>query len=99
MPRSSDEWRTYFDAVSAREEDLMRSGTPLNVPASMHIEQLKWAAGVNLIVPVEVRTKENVRALAKLAKRLLRQEAAIAGEFAGYVYGLAEWLAETPLGK
>jgi hypothetical protein len=65
----------------------------------MHIEQLKWATGVNLVVPMEVRTKEDVRALAKLAKRLLRQQAAIAGEFAGYVYGLAEWLAETHLRK
>ena len=99
MPRSSDEWLAYFDAVSAREETLMRSGIPLNAPASMHIEQLKWATGVNLVVPMEVRTKEDVRALAKLAKRHLRQQAVIAGEFAGYVYGLAEWRAETPLGK
>jgi hypothetical protein len=99
MPRSSDEWLAYFDAVNAREDELMRTGIPLEVPASMHIKQLKWATGVNLIVPVEVRTKEDVRALAKLAKRLLKQETAIAGEFAGYTYGLAEWLAETPLRK
>ncbi len=99
MPRSSDEWLTYFDAVSAREETLIRSGIPLDVPVSMHIEQLKWATGVNLIVPMEVRTKEDVRALAKLAKRLLRQQAGIPGEFAGCVYGLAEWLAETQLRK
>lgn len=99
IPGSSDEWLAYFDAVNAREEELMRRGISLEVSASMHIEQLKWVTGVNLVVPVEVQNKEDVRALAKLAKRLLRQETAIASEFAGYVYGLAEWLAETHLSK
>lgn len=94
IPRSSDEWLAYFDAVNAREEELMRTGIPLDVPASMHIEQLKWATGVNLVVPVEVRRKEDIRALAGLAKHLLVWKTTIADEFPGYIYGREEWRSE-----
>jgi hypothetical protein len=95
MPRSSDVWLAYYDAVNAREEELMRTGILLEVPALMHIEQLKWATGVNLIVPVEVRTQEDVRALAKLAKLLLKRERMLTGQFPSYTYGREEWLSES----
>ena len=97
IPRSSDEWLAYFDAVNAREEELMRTGIPLDVPASMHIQQLKWATGVNLVFPLEVHNREGVRALVTLAKCLLKRETTIAGSFPDYRYGQKECLSESAL--
>ncbi|MDD3802149.1 MAG: hypothetical protein PHV45_08125 [Desulfuromonas thiophila] len=94
MPKSSDEWIAYYDAVNALEDELMRTGIALEVAASMRVEQLKWATGVSLILPIEVLNKEDVRALAALAKRLLKRETTVADEFPGYVYRREQWLLE-----
>jgi hypothetical protein len=63
----------------------------------MRVEQLKWATGVSLVIPVEVLNEEDIRALAALAKRLLKREITVADEFPGYVYGREEWLSEASL--
>ena len=94
MPRSSGEWLAYYDAVSAHEKELIRTGIRLKVPVSMHVELRKWATGVNLVVPVEVHKNGDIRALATLARRLLKRETTIADKFPDYGYGQEEWLSE-----
>lgn len=58
---------------------------------------MEFTTGVSLVVPIEVLNEENVRALAALAKRLLKRETTVADEFPGYVYGREEWLSEASL--
>jgi hypothetical protein len=97
MPSWSEEWVAHFDAVNAREEELMRTGIDLEVTPSMQVEQLKWATGMSLVIPVEVLSKSNIRVLATLARRLMKRETTVADEFPDYIYSRKEWLSEAGL--
>lgn len=94
MPDISPEWVAYYEAVDQREAELMRSGIDYSVAPSVRIEQLAWATGVSLVAPIEVRNEAEVRALAALARRLLRREAALADIFPGYRYSTDDWVLE-----
>lgn len=91
------DWTSYFDEVNRLEDELMETGIDLDVRPSMRIELLNWAVGVNLVAPVEVVTKDDIRSLAALARRLVKRETTIETEFPGYVYGRLQWLAESEL--
>jgi hypothetical protein len=89
-----DSMQVYYAKLSAIESRLESEGIDLVVRPSISVKRLSWCTGVDLCIPVEVRTGEEVRALAGLAKRLLKGESSLVGEFAGYAYERAEWLAE-----
>ncbi len=92
--QSETEYRSKFGAISSR---MKAEGIDYVVLPSISVRrQASWAS-VNLCIPIEVRDKKDVRALAVLAKRLLKGETTLAKEFPDYRYGRAEWLAEAEL--
>jgi hypothetical protein len=91
----TEEWRAYFDAVRKRERELEDTGIDFDVTSSARIGWCSTATTIDLIAPLEVRSETDVRALAAFAKRLVRREVTLAGEWPGYRYGRAAWLAES----
>lgn len=92
---SPDSQQEYYAKISAIESRMESEGIDLAVRPSISVKRLSWCTGVDLCIPVEVRTDEEVRALAGLARRLLKGETKLASEFLGYEYGRTEWLAES----
>lgn len=99
MPNTSDEWVAFYDAVNEREDALMHVGIDLEVCPSMRISLCSTATTLDLVAPIEVRSKEDVRALAMLARRLLKRETTVYDEWPGYRYGRDAWLSEADLRK
>lgn len=93
----TDDWISYLGEVNLLEDELMETGIDLEVRPSMRVELLNWGVGVSLVAPVEVVTKDDIRSLAALARRLVKRETTVATEFPGYVYGRSQWLAEADL--
>jgi len=92
-----DSMQGYYTKLRAIESRMESEGIDLVVRPSISVKRLAWCTGVELCVPVDVRTDEEVRALALLARRLLKGETNLANEFPGYEYGRAEWLFEADL--
>jgi hypothetical protein len=92
-----DSMQDYYVKLCAIESRMESEGIDLAVNPSISVKRLAWCTGVELCVPVDVRTDEEVRALALLARRLLKGETNLANEFPGYEYGRAEWLVEAEL--
>lgn len=99
MPNTADEWIAFYDAVNAREDDLARVGIDLDVIPSMRVGLCSTATTIDLVAPIEVRCKEDIRALAMLARRLLTRETTVSDEWPGYRYGRDAWLSEAGLRK
>jgi hypothetical protein len=87
-------WSDYFAALKAREDELARSGIDLDIRPSMRVGWYKWATAIDLIAPIEVRSRDHVVSLAVIARRLLKRETTVAEEWPGYSYGRVDWLAE-----
>lgn len=91
----SEEWRAFYDAVHKRVSELELAGIDFDVIPSARVGWCSTATTIDLIAPIEVRSEMDVRALAMLAKRLLKREIVIAAEWPGYRYGRSAWLAES----
>lgn len=92
-----DNLQDHYAKLRAIESRMESEGIDLVVPPSISVKRLAWCTGVDLCIPVDVRTDEEVRALAGLARRLLKGETTLSREFGAYEYGRAEWLAEAEL--
>jgi len=92
-----DSMQDYYTKLRAIESRLEAEGIDLVVRPSILVKRLVWCTGVELCIPVDVRTDAEVRALAKLAKCLLKGETTLPHEFPAYAYGRVEWLAEAEL--
>ncbi|WP_233863014.1 hypothetical protein [Paraburkholderia adhaesiva] len=92
--RTPPAWSDYFDALRAREDELTRSGIDLDIRPSMRVSLYRWATAVDLIAPIEVRSRDDIALLAAIARRLLKRETTVANEWPGYRYGQVDWLAE-----
>lgn len=90
-----DEW---FNALRAEEERLSIAADFIVVP-SFRIESLNWCRFIEITVPVEVRHAGELRVLADLVRRLLRNETTLELEFPGYIYGKAQWAADGLAGR
>lgn len=88
------EQRQYYDKLDAITKRLQRDGIDFDVHASWRRERLSWATGVALVAPLEVRNESELKAVADLARRLLRGETPLDLEFPGYHYGRKQWLAD-----
>lgn len=99
MPKTADEWVAFYDAVNERQDELERAGIDLDVVPSMRVGLCSTATTVDLVAPVEIRSEDEIRALAMLAKRLLKRETSVAAEWPGYSYGRDAWLLEAELRK
>lgn len=87
----------YYTRVTDIETQLQASGIDLIVQPSMSVKMLYWCTGISLCVPIEVRCQDDVRALAAMAKGVLKRETTLAAEFPGYEYKREDWLAEAEL--
>lgn len=65
-----------------------------SVRPSFNVQQLNWCRFIEIVAPIEVRSIAELRALADLVRRILAHETTLQGEFPGYVYGKAQWIAD-----
>ena len=86
--------REYLGKLQVIEDRIRTEGIDLVVRPSMRVIALPWCTGIDLCIPMEVRSVEDIRALAGLAQRLLKRTTTIAGLFQDYKYGRTEWLME-----
>jgi hypothetical protein len=93
--RISAPQRAYLERLDAIESRLQTQGVDIIVRPSMFVQYHPWGLGMSLCVPTEVRDIPELRALADLAKRLLKREVTLKGVFPDYGYGRAEWVAES----
>jgi hypothetical protein len=96
MPDSQQDYYAKLDAIESRMES---EGIDFSVRPSISVKRLAWCSGVEFCLPADARTATEVRALAGLAKRLLKGETTLSREFPAYEYGRAEWLAEAEMRK
>ncbi len=95
-PPPQEELRQYYDKLDAITKKLQRDGVDFDVEASWRRERLPWATGVALVAPLEVRNEAELKAVADLARRLLRGETSLNREFPDYCYGQSDWLVDYP---
>jgi hypothetical protein len=92
-----DAQREFYAALEAIEMRMESEGIDLEIRPSISVKTISWCTGIDLCIPIEVRSKEEISALAMLAKRLLKGETTLRDEFPDYQYGRDEWLAEAEL--
>lgn len=97
MQQPADAWVTFYAAVKERENELERVGIDLEVIPLMRVGLSSTATTVDLVAPIVVHSKEHIRALATLSRRLLTRETTLADEWPGYRYGRDAWLWEARL--
>ena len=90
----SAEQRKHYDLLNATKARLSLEGMELDVPASWKWERLKWAMGVSLVAPMEVRNERELAEVSSLARRLILGQTTLHTQFPGYQYGRTEWLSE-----
>lgn len=81
-------------AEVAAEESRFKQQSDLVITPSLKLQQTDWCRGMNLVAPVEVRTREDAISLGHLARRLYTQETTLDAEFPGYSYTRDSYLAE-----
>ena len=87
-----DEW---FNALMAEEARLYQQAD-YRIEPSMKTGWGRHSRWIDLCAPVEVRNEDDLRALALLAKRLLKRETTLAKEFPGYCYTQSDWERDRP---
>ena len=93
----SDSEREYLEKLQVIEDRIRSEGIDLVVRPSMRVMALPWCTGIDLCIPMEVRSVEDIRTLASLARRLLKRETALADVFDTYEYGREKWLIESEI--
>jgi hypothetical protein len=89
-----DAQKEYYAKLRSIEMRLESEGIDLVVRPSLSSATFDWCTGVSACLPIEVRNREEVGALAVLARRLLKGEATLTQTFPGYAYGRDDWLSE-----
>lgn len=89
--------QNYYDKVHALQDTLTREGIDEIVTASFSVQQYDWCTGVDLCVPMEVRTHADALALIALAKKLLTRQTTCPIEFGDYRYSKQDWLREADM--
>ena len=90
--KPSPEQRQYHDSLRDISARLSAEGIDLDVPTSWKWERLRWAMGVSLVAPMEVRNEGDLTLLASLARRLVLGQTTLEAEFPGYRYDRTDWL-------
>ena len=84
----------YYEQLRQTIARLSTDGIDHDVAVSWKQQRLKWAMGVSLVAPLEVRNECDLAGVANLARSLILGRTTLAAEFPGYRYGAAEWLRE-----
>ena len=87
-----DEW---FNALMAEEARLYQEAD-YRIEPSMKIGWGRHSRWIDLCAPIEVRSEDDLRELALLAKRLLKRETTLKQEFPGYCYTQSDWERDRP---
>lgn len=95
----SAEQDAYYEHLCAVRQRMESEGIDLAVSLSWKRERLNWATGVSLVVPLEVRSEDELAQVAALARRLLLGQTTLQNEFPDYRYEKADWLREREIGK
>ena len=90
----SDEAQRHDQLIRTIRQRLAADGIDMEVAPSWRLEQLKWATGISLVAPLEVRSETELAALAALARRLVRRETTLQTEFPGNGYARIDWVRE-----
>lgn len=92
-----DAQQEFYAKINIIESRLEAEGIDLAVRPSMTKKSHGWCTGIDLCIPIEVRSDADATGLAVLARRLIKGETTLADEFPGYEYGREAWLAEATL--
>jgi predicted DNA binding CopG/RHH family protein len=92
--KMSVEQRLYYDHLENIRQRISREGIDFDISPSWRRENLNWAVGVDLVVPMEVRNEQELALLVSLTRRLLLRQTTLETEFPDYRYGRSEWLKE-----
>ncbi|WP_245960658.1 hypothetical protein [Simplicispira hankyongi] len=84
----------YYTKLQQIEDRMTREGIALEVRPSWKWTRLRWAMGVELVAPLEVRNEKELAQVACLARGLILQKTTLGQEFPGFVYDRASWLNE-----
>lgn len=90
----SDAQSAHYENLETIRKRLSVEGIDLAVRASWMRERLKWATGITLVCPLEVRSEAELIVLASLARRLLLGQTTLEQEFPRYQYDKANWRKE-----
>ncbi|MFZ6681937.1 hypothetical protein [Undibacterium sp. Tian12W] len=86
-PTVNDTWRESFEKALAELHQI----DDFNIEPYLKVKWTSRSRFVELCVPMEVRSEDDLATLANLAKRLLKREASLNDEFPGYVYRRFDW--------
>lgn len=92
--RPSEEQTQHYAKLRQIKERLTQEGIDLDIKPSWKWERLKWAMGVTLVAPMEVRNEQELAQVARLARALILRQTTLDQEFAGFVYDKASWLGD-----
>lgn len=94
MPEQSEERTQYYGLLQTIGQRLATEGIDLEVAPTWRTERLKWATGVSLVAPLEVRNESELADVAALARRLVLHSTSLEAEFPNYRYSREDWLKE-----
>jgi len=94
MRQPSKESKQHYDSLVSIRTRLTAEGIDLDVPMAWSWKRLRWAMGVSIVAPLEVRNEAELAVLAKLGRRLILGQTTLAREFPDYRFGRTEWLRE-----
>jgi hypothetical protein len=86
--------QAYYESLSASISRVAQEGIDFEVRPAWKWERLKWAMGVSLVAPLEVRNELDLAEVAALAKKLISQKTTLQANFPEYIYGRQDWLRE-----
>jgi hypothetical protein len=90
----SVEQKLYCESLESIRNRIRKEGIDFEVYPSWQQENLSWAVGVDLVVPIEILNEKDIAVLASLTRRLMLRQTTLEAEFPAYRYGRSEWLKE-----
>ncbi len=90
----SNEQELYYERFENIRQRIKTEGIDFNVYPSWQQENLRWAVGVSIVAPIEIRNENEAALLASLTRRLMLRQTTLSAEFPAYQYGRSEWLKE-----
>lgn len=86
----------YYELLAVAKRQV-ESEVSFEVRPSLKIAWYNWAKGMELCLPFEVRSVGDLKALTKIARRLVRRETTLEAECGDYVYTQSDWLKDRKL--
>lgn len=90
----SPEQRRHYDQLKAAIARLNSEGIDCDISMNWKWQRLKWAMGVSLVAPMQVRNENDLAEVADLARRLILWKTTLKTEFPDHHYDRKEWLQE-----